>query len=328
MIIYFILSNQQIWAFDGIKLIQSIGNRVCPYTNYCHTDASREFNYTADKESMPSCLPCSCDDECWMLDNCCPDKGEITQHSLIIPCKLSQVMTRLDREVEFDMEVILKQRAGANYRIIDACPPGETNMTLSQKCQGLNKTSLSDYVWVSDSVTGMIYQNIYCIKCHAIEQFWHWMIQTSCKEILETGVNAEKLLSMDCDIINVVPQSEAALVAKYQCFDFDLEANVDWNCSLTTELNQDFVTACSRSTWPFLVGNAISISMYKNVFCFACQFGIEAIIDDVSVQGKMHPLWPPFSALINYVASPEDSKTFRELICHSGQVADPFTVSI
>ena len=327
MIIYFILSNQQIWAFDGIELIQSIGNRGCPYTNFCHNDALREFDYTDDGELMPSCLPCSCNDDCWMLDNCCPDKGEITQHTLIIPCKLSQVMARLDREVKFSMEDILKQHAGANYRIIDACPPGEANMTLSQKCQGLNKTSLSDYVWVSDSVTGMIYQNIYCIKCHAIEQFWHWMIQTSCEEILEAEVNAETLLSMDCDIINVVPELKAALVAKYQCFDFDFEANFDWNCSVTTELNQDFVTACNRSTWPFLVGNPRSISMYKNVFCFACQFGIEAIKDNVYFRGKMIT-YPPFSALINYVASPENSRNSRELTCHSGQVADPFTVSI
>ena len=323
----FILSNHQLPAFDGIELIRNVGNNLCPYTNYCHTNASEEFNHT-DDDMRPSCLPCSCDADCWLLGNCCPDKEETTEHTLILPCKLSKVKEMINRKSSFSLKDILKQRAGANYRVIDTCPPYETNGTLLQRCQGsdtLSARTLSEYIWVSDSITGLIYQNIYCIKCHAIEQFWYWRIQTSCMDILNVDVNAETLLSMDCDIINVAPESKAALVVKYQCFDYKLE-DFDLNCNMNAELNYDFVTACKRSTWPYLNGFARSIFLYKNVFCFACQFGIEAINHAILISGRGVPLMP-FSALLNYQAPHDGSKNAREQSCHSGQVADPHTVS-
>ena len=324
LIFNFILSKQQPRAFDGIELIKNVGNSLCPYTNYCHTNASGE--YIADgADRMPTCLSCSCDDECWLLDSCCPDKEETTEHPLTIPCKRSQVKGDSD----FRLEDILKQRAGADYRVIDECPPYETNGTLLQKCHGgenLSNRSLSEYIWVSDSTTGKIYQNIYCIECYGIEQFWYWMIQTSCKEILDADVDAETLISMDCDIINVLPDSKAALVAKYQCFDYNLEY-FDLNCNMTAELNYDFATACKRSTWPYLAASGrVSIFLYKNVFCFACQFGIAAIKHEIDIGGRVGPV-PSFSALLNYQAIRDGSKNTREQTCHSSQVADPYTVS-
>ena len=328
VIITFILTNHQLRAFDGVELVRNIGNSLCPYINYCQTNASGEYNYT-DEGWRPSCLPCSCDDDCWLLGNCCPDKEEPAEHPLILPCKMSKVKRSSNEGIPFDMTDILKQRVGANYRVIDACPLHETNKTLSQKCNGSETTgsrTLSEYVWVSDSVTGMIYQNIYCIKCHAIEQFWYWKIQTSCMEILDAGVDAETLLSMDCDIHNVVPESKAALAAKNQCFDYNFEDSFDSDCNVTAGLNHQFVTACKRSTWPYLTSFVQSIHVYKNVFCFVCQFGIEAVRDDIYVLGKLLPMWP-FSALINYVESPEGSKNLRKLTCNSGQVADPHAVS-
>ena len=144
----------------------------------------------------------------------------------------------------------------------------------------------------------MIYQNIFCIKCHSIKQFRHSSIQTSCGEILDAEVNAETLLTLDCDINNVVPEFKESLVTKYQCFDYNLQDKFDSECNVPAELKHDIVTACNQSTWPYLENYHKTILVYRNVFCFVCQFGIEAVNEDTIIKGKDTILWP-LSVLIN-----------------------------
>ena len=49
--------------------------------------------------------------------------------------------------------------------------------------------------------------------------------------------------------------------------------------NVSAELSNDFVTACIRSTWLYIVEtNFGNIGLYyKNVFCYACLFGIDAV---------------------------------------------------
>lgn len=244
---------QRILAYDGIQLVKEVGNTLCPYMNFCHTSASREINETS--YSILSCLPCGCDDDCWELHTCCPDKEELIPHPEILPCKLSKVKEGFNGTEKLPSTTdLLHERAGANYRVVDSCPSSENNRTLKRKCEGIDRETLSDYIWVSDSTNGRIYQNIHCIRCHGVEHFWYWSVKTTCQEILEAAVNIEEtLLSMDCGITNVVPKDKTTLVAKYQCYDFELEDNLYTGCNVSSlnligDLSKDFLTACNRST--------------------------------------------------------------------------------
>ena len=136
---------QHFLSYEGIRLVEEVGSTLCPYTDYCYKNSSREVNKT-NIFDMPSCLSCSCDNDCWELHTCCPDKEEIIPKPAQLPCKLSKVKECPDDyDKPLRMFDILNQRAGANYRIVSLCPSSENNETLKRQCEGLDPKTLSDY---------------------------------------------------------------------------------------------------------------------------------------------------------------------------------------
>ena len=326
-----LFDQQFVTAYNGIKLIKEVGKNICPYTTYCHTNASRNLNTTVD-DFIPSCLPCSCDEDCWDYRTCCPDK-ETDSRSTTLPCKLSRVK-RPTVSYTGTVEDVLIQRIGANYRVVDHCPSSVNNETVREKCEANEGDRLQDYVWVSESANGMIYQNIHCAECHGVSQVWHWDIRTSCFEILDTFVNIEDtLLGTDCDITNTAPDDKASLVSEYRCYDFDLEDGLSSDCNVSTDLRNDFLTACNQSTWPYIVAMSMQASgkYYKNVFCYACQFGIDAVITSIPYK---HPTLGnrvpsiSFSAVLNYREQPRSIGIDGHRSCLSNQIFDNYMVSI
>ena len=326
-----LFDQQFVTAYNGIKLIKEVGKNICPYTTYCHTNASRNLNTTVD-DFIPSCLPCSCDEDCWDYLTCCPDK-ETDSRSTTLPCKLSRVK---GPTVSYTLTVedVLIQRIGANYRVVDYCPSSVNNKTVRQKCEDNEGDRLQDYVWVSESANGMIYQNIHCAKCHGVSQVWHWDIRTSCFEILDTFVNIEDtLMGTDCDITNTAPDDKASIVSKYRCYDFDLEDYLYSDCNVSTDHRNDFLTACNKSTWPYIVAESMQDSgkYYKNVFCYACQIGIDTVTTSIP---HKHPILGTripsisFSAVLNYREQPKGIGIDGHRSCHSNQIFDNYMVSI
>lgn len=81
-----------------------------------------------------------------------------------------------------------RSRAGVfnayeGYRVIDTCPISVGRSNREPKCGRQNRTTLEDFIWVSDK-TGKIYQNIHFAKCHGIEEPITWQIQTTCADIM------------------------------------------------------------------------------------------------------------------------------------------------
>ena len=320
---------QTVMPYDGDRLVEEFGSTLCPYMNYCCMNSSR--NADGNGARLPSCLPCSCDHDCWELNSCCPDVEEIISKPPELPCKVSKV-----KEIPGSSYVppyigdIYDQRTGSNYRIISSCPLSENNKTLKRKCEGLNRKTLSDYIWVSDNKNGMIFQNIHCIKCHDVKDFWYWRFRTSCRGILNEAAEIEDVvLSTDCDIINVVPEDKKSIVSKYLCYDFDLEDIFQSDCNVSNipeDLRKDFVAACHRSTWPYIKASIRVVELYKNVFCFVCQYGFDAVRDTFIIVWPSD-LGPSFSALINYVDSQDRKKKHQSQICYKSQLYDPYVVS-
>ena len=188
----------------------------------------------------------------------------------------------------------------------------------------------TSYIWVSDGNTGRIYQNVHCSKCLGVKDIWHWNLQTSCLEILDAAANIEDvLLTVDCDITNVAPEDKAPLVAKYHCYEFELENTFQSGCNFSTvyaDLSKDIMTACNRSTWPYDHG-FLGVRLYKNVFCYVCQFGFDDIQHGFPLMDQQ-PHTVLFSPVINYVNS-QDSKThYQPHTCYSSQMYGPYLVGI
>ena len=321
-LVCFLNLNYFNFGFDGQHLVRELGAKFCPYTNFCSLEASKQI---IDVTLTPCCRPCFCDDDCWELDNCCPDKEAITEASSdLIPCKSTKVkLPRLDKR---DTLIF-----GSEYfRVIDTCPSTEENLTLIGLCKGGNKDVFEDYIWVSDYRDGRIYQNLHCAKCHKIDSYVSWQVKTTCKDILHTDfVNVKKMLlqSDSCDIINLVPDNQEAMAVKYECFENRLAADTTCNEAQHEQLgnlSQDIVAACKHSTWPYMRNYHAD----RNVFCFICNNGLETEMKDLCERSTHSKKDFPgrFSAIINYREKPVEHERKEHCGCHRNEVLDKYMV--
>ena len=176
----------------------------------------------------------------------------------------------------------------------------------------------------------MIYQNIHCSKCHGVKNIWYWGFRTSCQGVLHEDAKIEDVvLSTDCDIINVVPEGKRSVTSKYLCYEFDLEESSQSDCNVSFipgDIRKDLMTACGRNTWPYISVWGKNVKLYKNVFCYVCQFGFDSVYDVIDTVNTIQG--PTFSALINYVDSLETKKNHHTHKCLAGQIYDSYMVSI
>ena len=310
------------FGFDGLQLVREFGAKLCPYTNFCSSEAAKE---NLDVSLTPCCRPCFCDDDCWELGNCCPDKqGTPPASSDLISCKNKKVKSRrLDKRE-------IRTTNSRYFRVIDTCPWTEDNLTLIGLCMGDNQTVLEDYVWVSDYVKGKIYQNVHCATCHRIDSYVPWQIKTTCADILHGDfVNVEELLllSHSCDVINEVPNGLESKTVKYECF-----GNIVPTCSESpheqlANHSQDIVAACEHSTWAYF--QPLFPSAHRNVFCFICNFGLDMKREDlckpIDFQTRIDSK-DRFSAIINYHERPVKEELTEDSGCHSNEVLDKYMV--
>ena len=249
------------------ELVRQLGSQACPYTNFCHTDAWKITPNNTEYE--PCCTPCSCDNDCWELDNCCPDKDltdETPTH--IVPCIDSFVKVR---PANSDINPYK-----GFYRVVDTCPVSEERSNFDPKCNRQNRTTLNDFIWVSDK-TGKIYQNIHCAKCHGIKEPIQWQIQSTCFDIMMARFDNFKdvLLSENCNLINTLPEGLESITKKYTCVrPKSLRLTSCNQTGLMTSYNPAVEFACKLSTWPYQLRNF----MVKNAFCAMCND--ERSVDD------------------------------------------------
>ena len=291
--------------------VLDLGSQVCPYTNFCHTDAWKLVPNDTDDE--PCCFPCSCDDDCWELDNCCPDKDFInTSRPPIVPCKNSYLNAR---SLKFD-------QFGVYYRVIDTCPVSESRSILEPKCNNQNITSLEDFTWVSEN-TGKIYQNIHCAKCHGIEETIKWQIQVTCFDIMTANFDnfTEIILSENCHISNTPPKDLQLITVKYACTNPKLLRYNSCNESgLMKTYDPALEIACEQSTWPFNLG---LYNLDKNIFCLLCNQELLKPFQELcfSSPGGKDP-FGPYTFIIDYTQDTPE----KESNCGLDEMYDEFLV--
>ena len=242
---------------DTLIFVNRTLQSYCPYMNFCHRNATQQLEYLDDKQG-PCCTPCSCDDDCVEFDNCCPDKDitHIRVHTSPLICKSIEVKKNA---------IVEGPGPSLQFRVVDKCATGEKNETLIKKCSDENRTELYDYIWVSDTESGRVFQNHYCARCHGIERLEMWNVKTYCMHIFPTSIQSftDMLLNNPrCNIINVVPDHLASVTRKYVCVDLGQS-----DCEEVTA-NQTLLDACARYALPFIM--PVSGHLYRNVFCLLC----------------------------------------------------------
>ena len=241
---------------------RNITSRLCPFTDLCHTKASRNFTYPVSYSSC--CSDCNCEDDCAETNSCCPDKATDSGNPSKRVCKTTMVKKRF-KEREFHDGFIDGIK---NYFIIDYCPAAVEDLDIQERCHGLKKTTLDDYMWVSDTSTGEIFQNYNCAKCHGINDWRAWNIRTQCNYLEDTSfVNmSATLYSADCNIINEAPDDLASKTNKDRCFTPVI--TVCNQTGLWTEYDEFIDTECQRNTVPYFQNNFLVMDIYKNIFCY------------------------------------------------------------
>ena len=304
--------------FDAKQLLQQYGPKVCPYSNFCHTNATKVHEDTSELE--PCCEPCSCEDTCSELGNCCPDK-QPRQTLISAACK--DTLTKQGNKL-YTLN---------SYFVVDHCPAEEKNTTLREKCQSRNKSSIEDYVWVSDKLTGKIFENKYCALCNGVGESLPWNIRTTCKDILAVSLSetVDFILSNPCSIINEAPKMLMDVTNRFVCLLPEIT-----QCNETgawEKYDQNLDIACNA-----LMQTVVSYSdvdhtrrgrVYKNVFCFICNIG-ESPPALCQKRSKSRSVYPSgFTALFDFkfLTQPKESNTVKG-VCDVDEILDSFTVRI
>ena len=246
---------------------QNITSRLCPYTDMCLTKASQEFTHPTDYE--PCCSDCNCNADCIETNSCCPDSTVASDIPSERVCKSTMVKKR-DREREFYDGFV----DGINsYFIINRCPAVELDINVKDKCLGIDKTKLDEYIWVSDTISGKIFQNHHCAKCHGIKDWTSWNIRTQCSRIYDTSfVNiTATLYSDDCNIITEAPDELAAKTNNDRCYTPTI--TVCNQTGLWSSYDVYVDEECKRNTAPYFQTDGLDMNIYKNIFCFVCNTG-------------------------------------------------------
>ena len=307
--------------------IHNITSQLCPYTDFCHTKASKVFNY-AVQDQAPCCSDCSCDDDCIETNSCCPDKAMVSHNSTGLVCKNTMTKKRSKNRDTRNNDGL--SNGIKRYFITDSCPAGETDKDIQHRCLGTNKTTLDDFVWVLDTATGKIYQNYHCAKCHGIESWETFNIRTQCSNNIDNNFDnlTTTLLSEDCNIINEISDKHAATTEKYRCYTPTISV-----CNQTGQwrhYDADIDEACQRNMVPFFQADVFKTVIYKNHFCYVCNTekmsGAELVCPAMNVAERFDGA--TFDALINYMGKSRKENDRADSVCAVDQIYDKYKVRL
>lgn len=131
------------------------------YINSCGTERLcsdwSEFPKTENNPITSRCPPCSCEENCFQMLNCCPDKFFLERKYRRIHFPFYEMPDKLPESSIFQ-----------EYAIIDYCPP-LVNETIDFFCSKPPK-ELKNRVFVTSLVSNYTYYNFHCALCHGEEK--------------------------------------------------------------------------------------------------------------------------------------------------------------
>lgn len=245
---------------ESTDLTRNIIGRFCPYTDLCQQNASAVQGDPRQYE--PCCSKCSCSEDCWETNSCCPDKANTK--STDFACKSPVVKTG---KREIPIYYVFR-----GYYIIDKCPDSEKDENIRRACSKELVNSLEDLIWVSDTASGKIYQNLHCASCNNISTWRMWNIRTDCETVLDANFAnlSDVIFTGVCEIINEPPDDEHIIADNFKCLIPSI--SVCNQTGLWRQYDEDIALACAKYNFSFVESRVFSRYMivYKNPFCYVC----------------------------------------------------------
>ena len=289
--------------------------QACPYTNFCNKNAS---SYIQDGRQVPCCRECSCLDDCWKRNNCCPDKKHVSNGGE----RPSEIETCKDTIVKKGFVGLNHDRR--RYFVTEICPDTVHDVALKQKCAGTEAETFADLIWVSDLETNKIYTNKFCAECHGIRKYKRWDISTSCVEFVLNNNHTQNIRSYpDSCSLSVTPPNRKAY--KNQCLTPDIST-----CNVTgLWQTEDNVTEslCESHPLMFVKDTVATKIVFRNVFCFKCNSPPEELMEDICAISDVDGTrtFASFTTVLDIYEADED--LIKKRRCEMDEVEDPFKVS-
>ena len=302
----------------GSLSAESLYGTLCPYTNFCQSNASMILDID---QKIPCCRPCSCENDCWKKGNCCPDMDHMPTRSRIEVCESAIV-----RKHEGDTSLVSGVGEIKRYYIVKTCPDTERNQTIVKACTGgESHNSYDNFVWVTGLVDGKIYKNKFCSECNGVFNYTFWNLLTNCTTIVlgKYSLNTSYMVPDMCRLVAVPP--DKLDMSQYLCTAPTVsECNTTGNWKaydVRTEI------ACRDHEQHFL---QYVTDVFRNVFCFLCNSAAPKVRMDICppIDSSSGSHFRSFSVLLNYRLRQELSQeSALGHKCDLDEIHDSFQVS-
>ena len=266
------------------NLVQEFG-RICEGTRLCLVNVSELHVNSTDKGfPVPCCEACSCDEDCYVTNDCCPDIIEyVLDETEVVnindnPRRCNQVEYPLNPMTELDIE---------SYEMISMCPSDYSDDSVKEKCERrydeqdplqpneVYNADIVEIIPVSDNTTLIPYKNINCAICSEINvnQVVPWDTEVVCSKhepfLFHNGKAELRWLSArnDCRLSYTTP--DPVKPGAKQCDYLIDRCNSTW---LYHEKNPFLERACASYTSVY--------KHYKNVHCYLCSGNTEESFAD------------------------------------------------
>ena len=269
-------------GFQSHLVFESL--RYCPFTPLCNIslDVSTYFYFhfvhvSPDPNGrIPCCLECSCEPECVVKGDCCPDAPSVLASKTVpklpegtrkecIPRGIADGGNKLNDRVE-------------RIKAIVGCPIGTDN-DLSAKCNrdyklDVENLTMADVVVVSNNASGEIYRNKHCALCNGIRpsSVTLWQPELSCViSALNVPLEADilpRLLEgrMYCDLIFATPEHLESQIES--CSTYVSTCNIT---GLWQEYNETTEKGCASFGTPIESRSEVLGKVtFRNSFCALC----------------------------------------------------------
>ena len=343
------LYDSNLPLIDNFEKVQSA---FCPNKTYCFKNQAPKqtgigtaigsdlIGNVSLSELGTCCLPCSCEDSCFQMGDCCLDKLKTqTNHSI------ESFKDLAHRCVAANSDAYYYDKAAEdvphNYWMVTVCYVDKLNESLVQLCEQPDVYSIEQAYPVSSLSSGHTYWNYFCALCNNDTdslQMWSinilssrkflfyangpapWIMQDNFHDVYEDMVDASAIFYLPPS--GLEPRN---CIPKYAMLKCRLPND------LTLSSNFTFIRdACQQFQFPVIFQGA-KLNVYNNTFCLFC--GGHSLINTLT--NKCFERQVKDSAFISGLISYTDSKPNNEIGerldsngCSCTQVYDMYLVSM
>ncbi|KAL4224892.1 hypothetical protein ACF0H5_015588 [Mactra antiquata] len=273
---------------------------------------------------MPCCQKCSCEPDCQLFGNCCPDKELTPDVQVRYPC------VAIDEYYNKRRSINVFTPTNVFYHVIDDCPTIIRSIEYP-KCS--DPYDLEDYVFVSDRLTGRVYKNKDCAKCNGVEQYAEWDMMTDCPTESE-GLTREEWFSYVLKSCAMTPiLSDTSVNQAFRCYPV-IDQAIKCNSSGTwKDIDLEIQEACESENprtnaiyYHEYTTLFLRRDTYQNAFCKLCnplnvrEWSDLCVNVLSSITSKTVSTFG-LSVLINFIKTKESSLAPQ---CKPGQIWDPY----